>query len=157
VPPGEEQEEYDPPGVATIFPLRSKHAGDIKTELAVSIGKVLAQEKLIDRPVSFPGDGAEIVVKFDEMAGKRPVRKHGKHWIDGGSQVVGIHPDTYIPFFINSTGSEVCRLCDGERSVAAIISQLSALRPDIPSSVLIRDLVSFLLLLEELDLVDITG
>jgi hypothetical protein len=41
--------------------------------------------------------------------------------------------------------------------VATIISQLSALRPDIPSSVLTRDLVSFLLLLEELDLVDITG
>jgi len=149
--------EYDPPAVATIFPLRSKNAGDIKTELAVRIGEVLAQEKMIDCQVSFPDDSAGITIRFDEFAGKHPVRRHGKYWIDGGSQVVGIHPDTYIPFFINSTGSEVCRLCDGKKSVSTIISDLETLWPDVQSSVLTRDLVSFLLLLEELDLVDITG
>lgn len=149
--------EYDPPGVSTIFPLRSKHAGDIKTELAVKIGEVLAQEKMIDRQVSFPEDKTEITVNFDKLASKRPTRRHGKHWIDGGSQVVGIHPDTYIPFFINSTGSEICRLCDGERSISSMILDLKALWPEVPGMVLTRDLVSFLLLLEELDLVDMAG
>lgn len=149
--------EYDPPAVATIFPLRSKNAGDIKTELAVRIGEVLAQEKMIDCQVSFPDDGTGITIIFDEFVGMHPVRKHRKYWIDGGSQVVGIHPDTYIPFFINSTGSEICRLCDGEKSVSTMISDLNALWPDVQASVLTRDLVSFLLLLEELDLVDIAG
>ena len=74
-----------------------------------------------------------ITIRFDEFVGKHPVRRHGKHWIDGGSQVVGIHPDTYIPFFINSTGSEVCRLCDGEKSVGTIISDLETLWPNVQS------------------------
>jgi hypothetical protein len=38
-----------------------------------------------------------------------------------------------------------------------MISDLEALWPNVQSSVLTRDLFSFLLLLEELDLVDITG
>ncbi len=154
VPSGE---EYDPPGVATIFPLRSKHAGDMKTELAVNIGEALAREKMIDCQVSFPDDRAGITIRFDEIKDMRPARRHGQHWIDGGSQVVGIHPETYIPFFINRTGSEICRLCDGQKCIGTIISDLKPLWPDVSGSVLTRDLVSFLLLLEELDLVDMTA
>jgi hypothetical protein len=148
-----QENEYDPPGIGTVSPLRSKYAADIETDLVKKVGGILQERGLIGndwaQPVQKP-----LTVKLQDYVGKHPVRRHSNHWVQSSSQIAILHPETYLPFFLNSTGSDVCELCDGEHSVKEIIDALKTQWPSVSENILIKDLIKFLLLMEELGLIE---
>ncbi len=75
------ENDYDPPGVATIFPLRSKQAEDVYTDLVNKIGTILKEKNLITDEVKLLEEKEYIVIKLKDYAKKYPVRKHFKHWV----------------------------------------------------------------------------
>ncbi len=147
---------YDPPVVASISPLRSRHAPEAKAELAAAIGGLLRDKELIDREIAIPDKNEPLRIELEDYARKYPVRRHCECWVDGGDQIAGLHPDTYLPFFINSSGSTICRLCNGEKSIGQIIARSRELWPSQHDETLVNDLMSFLLLLEEMDLIELS-
>ena len=153
----ENENDYDSPGIATIFPLWSKNAEDIYTDLVNRIGNTLKEKNLITEEVKLPEEKEYLIVKLGDYAKKYPIRKHFKHWVDGGEKLAGVHPDTYLPFFINISGSIICKFCDGQMNVEQIIEKLRKNWDFLPKETLEKDLLSFLLLLEELDLVEFCG
>lgn len=149
--------EYDPPGIGTISPMTSRYAEDVGAQFVKQIGSALEDKGLINRgAIPFiPQNGAK--VRLVDYLKKVPVRKHNEHWIDGGKQVVVFHPITNLPFFMNRTGSRVCKLCNGEHSVAKIIAKFRKEWTSQKSDeTLTKDLMKFLLLAEELDLIEFT-
>ncbi len=96
-------------------------------------------------------------VRLKDYLNKSPMRKHEKHWIDGGKQVAVFHPETFLPFFMNNEGSEICRLCSGGHNVGEMIEWSTRRWPSEPKEVLTKDFMKFLLLLEELDLIEFVG
>ncbi len=148
------EEEYDHPAVATLFPLRSRNAEDSSIDLVRRIGAVLKEKELIETEVDLPGQ-KYLEVQYEEYARKRPVRKHTEHWVDGGEQIAGIHPDTFLPFFLNSSGSTICRLCEGNLCIEEMLEELKLQWPFLPEEILLNNLLSFLLLLQEMDLVEL--
>jgi hypothetical protein len=152
-----QENEYDPPGIGTISPLRSKYATDVKTVLIEKMSPILEQQGLIEKDFWPPFPNEVIGVRLSEYGGKFPVRKHERHWIDGGEQIAVFHPETYLPFFLNPSGSKICKLCDGEHDIQTIINQFIKEWSFLPEEVLVRDLLKFLLLLEELDLIEFVG
>ena len=151
------EDQYDPPVVATMAPLRSKYAKDGGAKFVTAIGKVLEKKGLIDFEVTIPDENKPLTVKLEDYSQKYPVRKHHLNWVDGGDQIAGLHPDTYLPFFLNISGSIICRLCNGEESVEQLIIKSKELWPSEPEEVLVKDLLSFLLLMEEMDLIEFKG
>lgn len=148
------QNDYDSPGVATIFPLWSRYAEDVYTDLVNKIGTVLKEKNLIQDEVKLKDQKEPLVLKLEDYLKKYPVRKHSRHWVDGGEQIAGVHPYTYIPFFINPSGSLICRLFDGQTNVLGIIEILKGKWDFLPEEVVVNDLLPFLFLLEELDLLE---
>lgn len=146
------ENDYDSPAVATIFPLRSSHVEDVFTDLVNKIGTALKEKNLITDEVK--EEKEYLIINLEDYAKKYPVRKHYRHWVDGGEHIAGIHPDTYLPFFINFSGSIICRLCDSQLNVEQIAEKLQEMWIPLPEEELMNDLMSFLLLLEELDLVE---
>ena len=150
--------EYDPPGIGTISPMTSRFAEDVGTQFVKQIASVLEDKGLINGgAIPFiPHDGAR--VRLDDYLRRVPVRKHNRHWIDGGKQVVVFHPITNLPFFVNYSGSKICKLCNGKYTIAKIITKFrkewASQKPD---DTLTKDLMKFLLLMEELDLIEFLG
>jgi hypothetical protein len=148
-----QESEYDAPGIGTVAPLRSKFAGDVETDLVKKVGGILQERGLIGcdwaQPVQTP-----IIIKLRDYIGKRPVRMHSSHWVRGSSQIAILHPETYLPFFLNPTGSDVCELCDGEHTVKEIIDVQKMWWSSVSEKILVEDLLKFLLLLEELGLIE---
>jgi hypothetical protein len=58
---------------------------------------------------------------------------------------------------MNESGSKICRFCDGNREIGELIEMLQKNWPSIKKKVLVRDLLKFLFLLKELDLVEFEG
>ncbi len=148
-----QENEYDSPGIGTVSPLRSKYAGDLEIDLVEKVGGILQEKGLIGnnwaQPVQKP-----LTIKLQDYIGKHPVRRHSSHWVRGSSQIAILHPETYLPFFLNPIGSDVCELCDGEHSVRDIIGDLKTEWPSMPDKIIIKDLLKFLLLMEELGLIE---
>ena len=150
--------EYDAPGIGTISPMSSRYAQDARTNFVKKIGSVLENQGLINREMIPIVQNEGLRVRLDEYLGKVPVRKHERHWIDGGKQLAVFHPVTNLPFFMNISGSKICRLFNRKSTVAEIITQFKREWAHQKSDkILIRDLVRFLLLLEELDLIEFLG
>jgi hypothetical protein len=146
--------DFDPPIVATIFPLRSRYAGEISAELVNTIGSLLKEKQYISEEVTVEDSGPAREVDWGDYAGKYPVRRHRRHWIDGGDQIGGVQPETVLPFFINPSGSAICRLCDGRNTTAAIIRHMKKSWKFLPEAAVLDNVMPFLLLLEELDLIE---
>jgi hypothetical protein len=96
----------------------------------------------------------KLIVSLKEYIDSYPSRIHNKHWIDSGKQVSVIHPETYLPFFFNFTGSKIIRLCDGKHKLQDILDTFKWNWPIIPEKDLEIDFLEFLLLLNELDLIN---
>jgi len=152
-----QENEYDPPGVGTITLLRSRDAEDVRADLVKKIGLILENKGLISKDMVPPVESRGLRIRLNAYVNKYPVRKHEKHWVDGGRQIAVLHPETYLPFFLNASGSKICRLCDGEHTVKKIMTQLKNEWHFQPEKVLVRDLMKYLLLLEELDLIEFVG
>jgi hypothetical protein len=146
--------DFDPPVVATIFPLRSRYAEEVSTELVNTIGTLLQEKNYIGKSVAVQDSRKALDIKLEDYIRKHPTRKHSRHWIDGGDQIGGVQPDTVLPFFINPTGSRICRLCDGRNSTGEIFHLMKKTWRFLPEKTLINSMMSFLLLLEELDLIE---
>jgi hypothetical protein len=146
--------DFDPPVVATIFPLRSRYAEEVSTELVNTIGTLLKKKKYIKKEVTIQDSGKAREIDLKEYVSKHPVRKHRRHWIDGGDKIGGVQPETALPFFINPAGSLICRLCDGKNTTGEIIGQMKKTWCFLPGESVLNIVMSFLLLLEELDLIE---
>jgi hypothetical protein len=148
------KDEYDPPGIGTISPMASRYAEDAGAKFVSQIATVLEEKgQLSANAVPFVRHEA-LRIHLKDYLNKIPVRRHNKHWIDGGMKVAVFHPITNLPFFMNNSGSKICKLCDGKNSVSKIIEDFKKeWRDQKPDEVLIKDLMKFLLLLEELDLI----
>jgi len=118
---------------------------------------VLENKGLISKDMVPTVQTKSLIIQLEEYADKYPVRRHERHWIDGGEQIAVLHPETYQPFFLNISGSKTCRLCDGNYNVGEIITQLKNEWHFLSEKVLVKDLLRFLLLLEELDLIEFVG
>jgi hypothetical protein len=146
--------EYEPPGVGTTYPLRSNYVEDMTVNLIKNITSVLEKRGMIRSRITLPFLAKRMIIKINEFADKMPVRNHERCWIDGGEKIAVIHPETKLPFFFNVSGSIVCRLCDESHNVGDIINKLKKVWSSTTDKTLIKDVVSFLILLEELDLID---
>ena len=149
--------EYDPPGIGTISPIFSSYAEDIGTNFIKQIASVLEDKGLVSAQSFFvPHEGRR--VRLDNYLDRVPIRKHNKHWIDGGKQVAVFHPITNLPFFINDSGSSICRLCDGKHTVAGVIARFKKEWANQKlDEGLTLDLIKFLFLMEELGLIEFVG
>ncbi len=147
---------YDPPEVGTVFPLRSKYAEDIRLDFVKKVAFALENMGLIGANMKPLGHTERQKIRIDEYVNKFPVRKQKGYWIDGGRQVAVFHPDSFLPFFMNNAGSRICRLCNGKNSIGEIINR-SKRRHVQAEEILVEDVMKFLLLLEELDLIEFRG
>lgn len=153
----EKKSDYCPPEIGTIVKLRSENADDPRLTPVMEIASILEQGGLINEHMKIQGYKKELKVRYDEYAEKRPKRKHNEQWIDGGKQLGVFHPVTYLPFFLNHTGSCICELCDGKIAIDEIVTLLKKKYSLVTKESITKDLVGFLLLLEELDLLEFEG
>jgi hypothetical protein len=151
------QTEYDPPTIGGLIPLRSCKVDEPSSELVEDIGSILVEKGLITNEMVPKVQPKVFKIRLSEYICKKPVRKHEDHWVDGGDRLAVIHPETYLPFFINSSGSKICRLCDGEHGIGDIIAKFKAEWNFVPDKTLVEDIIKLLLLLEELDFVELEG
>lgn len=152
-----QKDDYDPPEVGTVFMLRSRYTEDARIGPVKRIATVLEKQGLISEYMKPVGYSDVLKVRLDDYVNKFPTRKHEEHWIDGGKQVAVFHPDTCLPFFLNGSGSGICKLCDGKHSVGELMARSRRKWPLSSKEVLVIDLMKFLLLLEELDLIEFEG
>jgi hypothetical protein len=152
-----QKNKYDPPEVGTVFMLRSRYTEDARLGPIKRIASVLQRQGLISEDMKPVGYSDIMKVRLGDYANKFPNRKHTEHWIDGGKQVAVFHPDTCLPFFLNVSGSGICRLCDGRHNVGELIALSRKKWPSSSKGVLVTDLMRFLFLLEELDLIEFEG
>jgi len=148
---------YSPPDVGTVFRLRSKYAEDARLEPVKQIASMLERDGWITEGMKPVGYTDVFTVRLVDYSNKFPTRKHNEHWIDGGKQVAVFHPYTFLPFFLNNSGSSICKYCDSKHSVEEIIALFKKEWPSLTKEVLVTDLMKFLLLLEELDLIEFEG
>jgi len=148
--------EYDQPTVATFSPLRSKDAEDPYRDLINNIGSILSERKLIKSKVVLPKK-EKLVVNYPDYAFAHPIRLHPSCWVDDGDHLAGVHPKSSLPFFINSSGSIICRLCTGKNSIEEMHKELKEIWFSVADDVLLRDGLSFLMLLEEMNLIEFVG
>jgi len=144
---------FDPPVVATIFPLRSRYAEDLSKELVDTLVDVLSEKKYLTKKIPIPDSQGAREINLEDYIRRYPVRKHRWNWIDDGERIGGVHPDTALPFFINRSGSRICRLCDGRNTTGDILFQAQKMWGSVPRAVLLDRVMSFILLLDELDLI----
>lgn len=148
-----QENEYDQPAIATFSPLRSKDAEDQYRDLINNIGSILNERKLIERDVILPKK-EKLEVHYADYANAYPIRLHPPCWVDDGEHLAGVHPKSSLPFFINPTGSIICRLCTGKKSFEGILKELKRIWFSVDYDVLLRDGLSFLMLLEEMNLIE---
>jgi hypothetical protein len=149
------KDEYDPPGIGTIAPLFSAYAQNATKNFVKQIGSTLENKGLINAQANVFMPNKALKVRIENYRDKVPVRRHNNHWIDGRKQIAVFHPTTNLPFFINNSGSKICRLFDGKYTIAKLIDRFNKeWKLQKHSDVLTRDFMKFLLLLEELDLIE---
>jgi hypothetical protein len=147
-----QEKENDLPEIGTVFPLRSKYAEDFGLELVKKVGYTLETMGWINDFMQPIGYSAPLKIRIKDYENKFPFRKHGAYWVDGGKQLAVFQPDSFLPFFLNRSGSIICRLCNGNCSVKQIITRVK--RKNVtPQEVLVEHVIKFLLLLAELDLI----
>jgi hypothetical protein len=151
------EKEYDSPGIGTVFPLRSKFAEDPRAIFVKSLASILGSNGLIRENAKPTSRNRALRIHLNEYMHKSPILMHKKHWIDGGKQIAVFHPYTSIPFFLNNFASSICRLCTGKHNIEEIIAWSRKEWPSTSPQVLVKDLMKFLLLLEELDLIKFVG
>lgn len=137
--------------------MRSKHADNPTTDLIKKISSVLRERGMIEASLMIPLEDNYLTFLLEDYIDSFPIRTHGKNWVAGGDQIAAFHPETNTPFFFNISGSMICKLCDGEHNIRDLISELRKEWPSEREDVLIRDLIRFLLLLEEIDLIEFRG
>ena len=148
---------YSCPEIGTVFKLASNFAQDIRLGPINNIADVLEKQGLISEHMKPLGYCETLKVRLSDYLNKSPRRKHDQHWIDGGRQVAVFNPETCLPFFMNESGSKICRLCDGTHKVGELIESSQKNWPSVEKKVLVQDLLQFLFLLQELDLVEFEG
>ncbi len=148
-----QETDYDSPGIGTVSPLRSKYAPDIETDLVKKVGGILQERGLIGNDWAQPPQ-KPLIVKLQDYVGKHPVRRHSNHWVRDSSQIAILHPETYLPFFLNPTATDICELCDGEHSVKEIIDAFKTQWIAVEEKTLTTDVLKFLILMEELGLIE---
>ena len=148
-----QEKEYDFPEIGTVFPLRSKHTEDFRLELTKKVGLVLEDLGLIQDFMNPIGYSEPLKIRIKEYENKFPFRKYKECWIDGGMQLAVFHPDSFLPFFLNKSGSIICKLCNGKHSVKQIITRFRR-KSRVADKILVEKVMSFLLLLDELDLIE---
>jgi hypothetical protein len=149
------KDKYEHPKVGTVFDLRSRYTEDAGLGFVKRLGFELEKKGLISEDMRPTGYIEKLRAKIGELIDKTPMRKHEGHWVDGGIQVAVFDPDTFFPFFFNASGSRICRLCDGKHTIKEIISKSGADLAMLAKSALAKDIVRFLLLLEELGLIEL--
>jgi hypothetical protein len=145
--------EYEAPTVGTIIPLRSRFSKDPMIEFIGDLNSLLENKGLINSDAIAPLIEHKYTICLRDYLDKTPFRLHEEHWIDGGKQIAAFHPETYLPFFFNPLGSKICRVCDGKHSVRKILKIFKTKTPTVADTVLQTDILKFLLLLEELQLI----
>lgn len=149
------QEAYNPPGVGSIVPLRSQNASDISAKLVKKISQLLQSNGYLEDFMILPFSEDKLNISMKDYLDAYPSRIHSEHWIDSGKQVSAIHPETYLPFFFNHTGSKIIRLFDGEHNLKEILNEFKKEWSAVPEKELEIDLIQFLLLVDELDLIEL--
>ena len=150
------EEEYDPPAVLTFSYFKSKDSQDGFIDVLNDMGAILKERKLIDKEIRL-SQREKLAIKYNDYSKKHPTRKYSEKWIEDGNRIAGVHPITYLPFFLNSTGTTICKLCEGKMDVDDISKELNGMFPSTDGYILLKDLLSFLLLLEEMDLMEFNG
>jgi hypothetical protein len=135
---------YQPPSVASIYTVDSRFAG------TTSYNRIGEKELEIGFNLSRP-----LKIQLREYLHKHPARKYEKNWILSSCSAAVYHPRTGIPFWFNPTGSAICFLCDGQHSVQCLITELTKRFSSASCRQIVHDLLSFLLLLSERDLIDL--
>ena len=148
--------EYDPPAVSTFSYLRSKDSQDGVIDLLNDLGGILKERNMIEKEVHLP-QRKKLEIKYNDYSKKHPKIKYSEKWIDDGNRIAGVHPITSLPFFLNSMGSMICRFCESEMDIEEISRELKRMYPSVSEYILLKDLLSFLLLLDEMDLIDFSG
>jgi len=149
-------EEDDDPAIGTVIPLRSEYSEDLKLHLVNDVLHVIENMGLIYPTMQAVSSNRHIKVRMEDYLNKFPVRRHEGYWVDGGSQVAVFQPDSFLPFFLNKSGSRICRMCNCKNSVREIINDAKN-RSKMPDKSVVERVTRFLLLLEELDLVEFRG
>ena len=135
--------------------MTSRYAEDIGKKFVTQIASVLEDKGLLNTQVIPFTPQEALKVRLNDYLKKVPVRKHNRHWIDGGRKIAVFHPITNLPFFLNDSGSKICKLCNGKNTVTKIIQRFSKeWTTEKTDEILTKDLMKFLLLLEELDLIN---
>jgi ribosomal protein S8 len=147
------RDKYDPPGVGSIVPLRSQYARDISSILVKQLNQLLESEGYLEDFEILPLREDKLKINLKDFLDIYPSRIHDKHWIDSGKQISVIHPETYLPFFFNVTGSNIIRLLNGRHKIQDILDNLKNNWTNIEDMELEKDFIKFILLLEELDLI----
>jgi hypothetical protein len=138
-PPG-----YQPPAAASVYNADSRFASTI------SYNRIGEKELEIGFNL-----GGPLKIQLDEYLCKHPMRKYETNWIFSSDSAAVYHPRTGIPFWFNPTGSAICFLCDGQHSVQCLITELTKRFSSTSCRQIVHDLLSFLLLLSERDLIDL--
>jgi len=133
---------YEPPKVASTHPIRSSFSGDIY----IQVGPGVVDVNLNLRPPR--------KVRLREYLDLYPKRKRESHWILEPGWAATFRPLTSTPFWFNKSGKVICLLCDGKHKFRDILSKAIESFPAEDTKQVIRDVLVFLLLLEELDLVE---
>ena len=150
----EQKSEYDSPEVGTVFMLRSRYSEDPRLNPIKKLASILEEKGMISWDMQPVGYTETLKIRLSDYAKKLPTRKYSENWIDGGKQISVFHPHTCLPFFFNKSGSRICKLCDGKHCTEDIITMSKKEWPSLTNNKLVIDLMRFLLLLEELDLIE---
>jgi hypothetical protein len=151
-----EKSDYVSPEVGTVFPLNSKYSEDVGLDFVKKIAYILENEGLIDSYMIPASQVERLEISFDAYVNKCPLRKNKEYWNDGIKQVSAFHPDSFLPFFMNESGSRLCRLCNGKQNIGSILKKLTQ-QYRVSQETLFEDVLKFLFLLEELDLIEFRG
>ncbi|PVX23288.1 MAG: hypothetical protein CW691_11040 [Candidatus Bathyarchaeum sp.] len=149
------QGQYNSPAVGSIGPLMSKDGKDITGDIINSVSSLLAEKGIIKPNAAITIHHHKKVVHKKDYLNIFPKRLHAKQWIDTGNGLAVIHPGTSLPFFLNDTGSKICRLCDGEHTIKDMLNIFHKKWSSLPRKRLETDFLQFLLLVEELDLINL--
>jgi hypothetical protein len=133
---------YEPPTVASTQRIKSSYStnpnmkvvsGTVKIDLNLAATKKVVLKDYLDL---------------------YPKRAREDHWILAPGWAAAFRPLTSTPFWFNQTGKTVCQICDGKHRLRDLFSEIVKTFPAADPQEVIREVFSFILLLEELDLIE---
>lgn len=148
-------EGYDPPGIFTFSFMRSENAIDPFIDFMNDMGSILRERDLIDGEVRLPQ--RRLKIDYADYSNEHPSMKYASFWVDDGEHIAGVHPKTSLPFFMNASGSAIYKMCEGKMSIEEIFEEIKRIWPTVEDRMLLENLLSFFLLLEEIDILNING